>query len=362
MNYTLESFITFCDDMYIAEEGFKDIGSLIIKGVKTIWNAFLTLIVTIKTKIKEFFAGKFESKKSLRANNEELRIEKEKLEKELESMKDKYKYMSNARDKERDRAVRDEKIIGDIANSMDLTVRTKDNTHSKEKDKLKNKIDTLESKIKDLENQLEKTTSERDNYKLESSEYKSSVDNTNSANNLRRYFGSGIDQLYNAIDFGITKHFKIAEHMIGKMESLRGPADIYNFEEKYKLGSSENGLKSWLEANNSRPGAHLDRAKEYFSKCREIVDETEFDHDNYVVLKAFFREYNKEIDKLKTEMAKGKEQLDRMVSTANSFKEKRTKDKALSGLNGCFHDWETIMATVTKAGELGLYILKNLLN
>ena len=24
MNYTLENFINFCDDMYIAEEGFKD--------------------------------------------------------------------------------------------------------------------------------------------------------------------------------------------------------------------------------------------------------------------------------------------------------------------------------------------------
>lgn len=53
----IENFISFCDDMMIAEEGFGDtmkkIGTNIVEFIKKIWNGFLDFFRKIKQKIKD---------------------------------------------------------------------------------------------------------------------------------------------------------------------------------------------------------------------------------------------------------------------------------------------------------------------
>ena len=57
-DFAIESFISFCDDMMITEEGFKDgvknIGKTILKGIQFIWGKFLELCRRVKTAAKTF--------------------------------------------------------------------------------------------------------------------------------------------------------------------------------------------------------------------------------------------------------------------------------------------------------------------
>lgn len=86
-NTSTESFLAFCDDMIIADEGFfevaKSIGKGFVKIIKSIWNAFVGIIRKFVSIVREKLGP---SRKTLRKSNEEKEEKIKELDKRIQDL------------------------------------------------------------------------------------------------------------------------------------------------------------------------------------------------------------------------------------------------------------------------------------
>ena len=147
----IESFITFCDDMMIAEEGFKDIGKSILNAINKVWQWFLKILKKAKDKIKSLFKKDKGEDKTTSKDPKEVKAQINTNEKKIKELEDEIKRLKSGKE-ESDQSMAD---AHRQLNEMQLD-RNRYRAQSEGKDtRIKNsqiKIKELEQKITDLEN------------------------------------------------------------------------------------------------------------------------------------------------------------------------------------------------------------------
>lgn len=354
----LESFINFCDDMQIADEGFgdvvKNIGGKIKTAINTVWSAFLRLLKTIKEKINAFFS-KGESKKDLKNKNENLSAQIKENEEKIKELQNQLNATSRERDEERSRADSERERADRESQKANNAEQARDNA-TKQATMLANIASNSVSRKQELNKRIKFLLDKNKELKEKMQDKSNAVDSDKKIKDLASSYRSACIQLDNAIKYGITNHYRYAFSNLKELSELHGPADLYNFKEKNKY--KDMGLRSWLAGDNSRPGIHLDYAKSHLDKCEKISNDIILSWDMNDMLKAHIREVMSNVDKLTKTMEQEKKNLESLISTAENIKDARIRNFAISGLQGCSNDWTTIMSVVTRITNVGVSILK----
>ena len=348
--YVIESFIDRCDELMIANEGF---GSKIVSAMRWVWEKFIGLFRKLKQKIKEFFS-KGPSKKELTANNEDLKKQISDKDKEIEHLKAEMEKKNRELARMTSNEFAAAKKMGEMQGKIDasrMTDAANNNIIKKlkaEKDKIAEELQQANAEKSTLEKKLE-------HYEQKSSEYANNASDAEASRNLQRMtmlYRSAINQLSNAVKFGIEKHVEHVSYVVKDMYDETS-VDEYT---KYMNSDYErkNVMQSWLALPNSRPGHHLNEAKDDLKECAELKENTKLGYDNMQLLRAFVTQASADLDKISARVHKYEPIIEQLSAKASSAKNEQIRNALTRGVNGCASDWTEIMAVVTKAANVGL--------
>ena len=292
--FAIESFISFCDDMVIAEEGFKDgiknIGKNILKGIQFIWGKFLELCRRVKTAAKTFF---FKNKKSKSELIKEKDAEIAKLKAQLKA--------SNV-------------AISKAADTVDSSIAVIKNAEEKNKQLRKHNED-LETKIKKLEEEKEK---------LKNSESSDDVMNEQ----LRRLdatFGSIISEIR-------------ADWFFEDVRDLN--------EELTRVLNGESVRVSEYHPHKKEYSKYHDKYSEYFEQFKNGL-RTAYTSPSGRIQEAFILTKLKIIDNTAADFDKIRKELEGLINKADGIKDDTNKKVFLTHVNDNYILWGNYVKKLT---------------
>ena len=303
--FAIESFISFCDDMMIAEEGFKDgvknIGKTILKGIQFIWGKFLELCRRVKNAAKSFFSKKKKSKKELIKEKDE---EIAKLKAQLKSIND-----ENLNNK-------------DLANS---SMKLANDTHKQlksEEDKNKRLTQTIQSlreDIKHLEEEKEKLKNSRS----------SDDDMNNDLRLLDNIFGNVMSQISTGVRYDFS--------MVKKLNILLGKA---------LNGEDIKGSKDFYEEEGTEYSEYYSKYSKYFEQFKSGLRTSHFSPSGRIQ-EAFILTKLKIIDNKAAELDKIRKNLEDFINKADNIKDEANKKVFLSKVNAVYTNWSDDIKRLT---------------
>lgn len=294
----IENFISFCDDMIIAEEGFgdvvKNIGIGIKKTLETVWKSFLKLLSAISDKVKKFFSrGK--SKKEYSSENLKLKEEIEK----------------------------NQNIIKELQNRL--------SSSNQEKTDLNNKINDLVKKNNEMKEELKHSY---DKHAI-LTKYRTDIVELNAE---FEYLKPHIEKLPLILSRQLGHLRLIIDSNKHNDENLMGDDDLLRKVRKSCLCNDDNTeIKDY---ENSK--FFFDR---YNKKLEQIISNWGTDES----FKKHVSEVMNTINTCKKTMEINKELISYYASSLNkTIKNENTVKYIMTLINICSNDWERIMVIITK--------------
>ena len=294
--FAIESFISFCDDMMIAEEGFKDgvknIGKTILKGITFIWNKFLELCRRVKSIVKTFFT------KNKKSKNELIK------EKDAEIAKLKAQ-------------LKESEELADSAEKLAKSTNDALNQERSSKEELVNKTTKLEERIAELEEEKKKLMNRQ-----------SSDDKMNTqlrmADNVFHNFISYSDPMYLK---------KLIDALENDLKNISKGVPILQHREFFSPYASKFSEKR-------------DKYSEYFEDFKRSL-QTAYTNPDGRIQEAFILTKLKIIDNYAAELNKVKLSLESYTKKAETIKDEKTKQIFLANTQMVFKLWCRYIESLT---------------
>ena len=338
--FAIESFINFCDDMMIAEEGFKDgvknIGKTILKGIQFIWGKFLELCRRVKNAAKSFFSKKKKSKKELIKEKDE---EIAKLKAQLNAVERNLKDRNSEIDTYKNKIQFDDELVRNLNAANDYKQK---------------KIEEYQTQLQDYTQKYNDTSTQLKDYKQKYNDMYTQLENERQKNNGVDVakLKERIDQLEkekvmminrstpnNDVTAELAKFDEIYFEMI---DSHRSKYIRYEIEDLEKdLQNAMNGIRIDSDHHDKiikQDWYYKDRGKKIKHLNTELLKEGFLLSDgksqsSYILSKL------KSIDTNISAFKKSKEKLEFYVKQANKITDEGLKEIFLKNVQSCSYSF-----------------------
>ena len=339
--FAIESFISFCDDMMIAEEGFKDgvknIGKTILKGIKFIWGKFLELCRRVKNAAKSFFSKKKKSKSELIKEKDE---EIAKLKAQLNAVERNLKDRNSEIDTYKNKIQFDDELVRNLNAANDYKQK---------------KIEEYQTQLQDYTQKYNATSTQLKDYKQKYNNMHTQLENERQKNNgvdvaklkeriaqLEKEKGTMINESTPNNDV-IAELAKFDEIYFEMIDTYRSKYIAYQIEDLEKdLQNAMNGI--CIDLNNLRDTIidqdwyYKDRSKKIKHLNTELLKEGFLLSDgksqsSYILSKL------KSIETNISALKKSKEKLEFYVKQANKITDEDLKEIFLKNVQGCSYSF-----------------------